>query len=187
MDWTPRNAILLLTFLTEAAIIRRESDAGELLKFFARSIMDRAKEEETTSKADEANNDDSVITIKAKDAKSANPVKSKQAAAKTLTTIVDNCDNVLAFLQAVAVKYPRVIAVPLSLRADKRASVWFQHWTDVNLPTPPKPSPQDHMGLMNALTDVATRLHTARKRSAPLSPPRARQKKRQRGGSTSYQ
>ena len=52
------------------------------------------------------------------------------------------------------------ITAPLSLRADKRARVWFQRWTDVNLPTPPNPAPQDHLGLTGVLTNVATRLHT---------------------------
>ena len=78
-----------------------------------------------------------------------------------LTTIANYCNDVLALLQAVAVKSPRVITAPLSLRADKRACIWFQRWTDVNLPTPPKPAPQDHLGLTGVLTNVATRLHTA--------------------------
>ena len=37
-DWTPRNAVLLPPFLTEAAILHRESDVGDLLKIFACSI-----------------------------------------------------------------------------------------------------------------------------------------------------
>ena len=78
-----------------------------------------------------------------------------------MTTITDDCDDVLAFTQAVAIKSPRVIAAPLSLHADKRARVWFQRWTYVNLPTPPKPAPQDNLGLTGVLTDVATRLHTS--------------------------
>ena len=77
-----------------------------------------------------------------------------------MTTIADYCDDVLAFLQAVAVKYTRFIAAPLSLHADRRAPIWFQRWSDINLPTPPNPVPQDHMGLTGVLTDVATRLHT---------------------------
>ena len=40
------------------------------------------------------------------------------------------------------------------------ARIWFQRWTDVNLPTPPNPDPQDHLGLIGVLTDVATPLHT---------------------------
>ena len=40
------------------------------------------------------------------------------------------------------------------------ARIWFQRWTDVNLPTPPKPAPQDHLGLTGVLTNVATQLHT---------------------------
>ena len=33
-------------------------------------------------------------------------------------------------------------------------------WSGFNLPTPPNPDSQDHMGLTSVLTDVATRLHT---------------------------
>ena len=133
-------------------------DAGKLLKIFARSITEWENEEDT-SKADEDNGNDSVVTIKAEYAKSAKPGKTKQAAAETLTTITDECDNVLALFQAVSVKSPQVIADPLSLRADKRERIWFQRWTDVILPTPPKPSPQDHLDLTGVLTDMATQLH----------------------------
>ena len=33
-DWTPRNAVLLPPFLTQAAILHGESDVGDLLKIF---------------------------------------------------------------------------------------------------------------------------------------------------------
>ena len=65
------------------------------------------------------------------------PGKANQATAETLTTIADNFDDVLAFLQDVAVKSPLIIADPLSLHTDKRTRVWFRRGTDVNLPTPP--------------------------------------------------
>ena len=48
-DWTLRNAVLLPPFLTEDAILHGELDTGELLKIFARSITEWAKEEETAS------------------------------------------------------------------------------------------------------------------------------------------
>ena len=94
------------------------------------------------------------------------PGKAKQASAETaaaemLASFAVDCNDVLVFLQAVAVKSPRVLAAPLSLCAEKRARVWFQQWTDVNLAKPPTPAPQDHMGLTDVLTNVATRLHTA--------------------------
>ena len=148
----------------EAAILHGETDAGELLNIFALSITEWASDADSSSEADETNDEDSVVTIEAAEAK-ANPGKAKQASAetaapKTLSTITDNCDGVLAFLQAVAVKSPRVLAATLSLRTDKRARVWFQRWTDVNLPKPPMLPPQDHLGLTGVLTDVATRLHT---------------------------
>ena len=159
--WTPGNAVLLPLFLTKAAILHGESEAGEILKIFDCSITDWAKEGENASNADNDNNKDSVITIKAEDEKTAKTGKSEQATAKTLNTIADNCDEFLAFFQAAAVKSPQVITAPLSLRADKRTRVWFRYWTDINLPMPLKPDTQDHMGLTGVLTNVATRLHHA--------------------------
>ena len=161
------------------------------MKIFARSVTEWASDAPPPSKADKASNDDSVVTVEAPEAPEAkkagktkqasaktaaaeakNPGKAKQAsaetaaaktaAAKTLASIAVDCNDVLAFLQVVAVKPYRVLAAPLSLRADKRARVWFQRWTDVNLPKPLTPASQDHMGLTDILTDLATRLHTAK-------------------------
>ena len=87
--------------------------------------------------------------------------KTKQASAKTLATIADDCDAVLAFLQAFTVKSPQVTLAPLSLCADKRARVWFRRWEETNLTTSPKPVPQDHTGLTVVLIDVANSLQTA--------------------------
>ena len=83
--------------------------AGDLARFKKHSITKWASDADSLSEADEANDDDSVVTIEAAEAK--NPGKAKQASAKTaaaemLATIADNCEDVLAFLQAVAVKYP---------------------------------------------------------------------------------
>ena len=146
-DWTSHNAVLLPPFLTEAAILYGELDAGELLKIFARSITEWASDAAPSSKADEASDNDSVVTVKSPEAKKVGktkqastkmaaaeakkPGKSKQAsvktaAAKTLASVAEDCDDVLSFLQVVAVKSPRVFAAPLSLCADKLACVWFQ-------------------------------------------------------------
>ena len=84
--------------------------------------------------------------------------KNKQATVEMWAAIADNCDEILDFLQTVAVKSPRVTAAPLSLREDKRTRVWFCRWVDINLAMPPNPVPQDHTGLTGFLTDVATRL-----------------------------
>ena len=131
----------------EAAILHGESDAGELLKIFARSITEWASDVAPPIEADEASDNDSVVTVEAAEAKkpgktkqassktaaakTKKPGKAKQASAETATTeilasIADNFNDVLAFLQGVTVKSPRVLAAPLSIRTDKRARVWFQ-------------------------------------------------------------
>ena len=68
-DWTPRNAFLLPPFLTETAILHGELDAGELLNIFARSITEWASDADSSSEADEANKNDSVVTIEAAESK----------------------------------------------------------------------------------------------------------------------
>ena len=81
--------------MTEAVILHSEPDAGELLKIFARSITEWASNADPLVEADEAIDDDSVVTIEAAEAKK--PGKAKQASAETLATIADDCDDVLAF------------------------------------------------------------------------------------------
>ena len=90
-----------------------------------------------------------------------NTEKNKKATAETLATTVDNCDNVLVFIQAFTVKSPRVIASPLSLRVEKCARIWFRWWSNKNLPMSEKTAPQDHMGITGVLSDVATRLQNS--------------------------
>ena len=160
-DQTPHNAVLLPPLLTEVAIRHGMSDEGELLKTFARSITEWAKKGEPSTGEDDDNKKYSKGGVVAEDEKTTKKSKTKQATAKTLTSIANNCDNVLAFFQAFIVKSPQVITDPLSLQADKCARVWFYHWTDINLPNLPKPAPQYHMGLTGVLTDVMTRLHMA--------------------------
>ena len=119
-NWTSHNAVLLPPFLTEAAILYGELDAGELLKIFARSITWWALDAAPSSKAHEASDNDSVVTVKAAEAKkpgkmkqassetdaakTKKPVKAKQASAKTaaaemLASTADDCDDVLAFFR----------------------------------------------------------------------------------------
>ena len=59
-DWTLRNAVLLPTFLTEAEILDRGSDAGDLLKVFACSVTERAEE---GGEDNGENNDDDRIKV----------------------------------------------------------------------------------------------------------------------------
>ena len=160
--WTPRNSALIPPFLTEAAVLHRELDAGETLEILARSITEWATEGEKSSREDDNNDDDEYRKggVEAEDEKTTKKDKANQANAKTLSTIADNCDDVLGLHHAVAVKSPQVIAVPLSFCAEKRMRVWLRCCTDINFPTTPKTAPQDHMGLTGVLTDVSTRLHT---------------------------
>ena len=126
-DWTSRNAVLLPPFLTEAAILYGELDEGELLKIFSRSITEWASDAAPSSEANEASDDNSIVTVKAAEAKKLGKTKqasaetasaktkklgkedqtsSETAAAETLASITDDCDDVLAFLLAVIVKSP---------------------------------------------------------------------------------
>ena len=123
--------------------------------------MEWVKKGETASGEDGDNDEDSEGGVGAEDEKTTKRGKVNQATSEALATIADNCDNVLAFLQVVAVKSPRVVAAPLSLRADNRARVYLRCWADINLPTLPKPDPQDHMGLTGVLTKVTTSFHAA--------------------------
>ena len=87
-DWNSRNTILLPPFLTEDSILHGESDAGKLMKIFARSITDWVSDADLSSKADEASDDDIVVTIKAAETK--NPDKAKQASAETAAAETKN-------------------------------------------------------------------------------------------------
>ena len=64
-----------------------------------------------------------------------------------------NRGSVLAFLQAVMIKSPSIIAALLLLHADKHARAWFHLFLGNNLP-PPTNAPQDNTGLTGVLSDV---------------------------------
>ena len=61
-DWNPCNTVLLPPFLTEAAILHGELDAGKLLKIFARSITEGEKDEYSTSETDTAYDENIIVT-----------------------------------------------------------------------------------------------------------------------------
>ena len=67
-NWQSLNAVLLPPFLTEVDILHGESDAGELLKIFARSITEWASDAAPPSEADKASDKDSVVTVEAPEA-----------------------------------------------------------------------------------------------------------------------
>ena len=76
--WTPRNVVLLLSFLTEAAILNKESDAGELLNKFAHSITEKAEKGEDTGGYNDKD-DESKGGVEAEDKKITKTGKTKQA------------------------------------------------------------------------------------------------------------
>ena len=87
-----------------------------LLKTFSAKIVERGLE---------ATSDASEIKDKDKDESGEDEEKSKKEDGKVLAsketdTTSDDCNNITAFLQAIAAKAPRVSAVPISLHGDKR-------------------------------------------------------------------
>ena len=104
-DWTARNAVLLPPFLKEIA--------ETLLKILAKRIS----ENEAENSAEESNTDKESWSDKDND-KSAKTRSTKDAMARDATDrITADCDGILAFIQAVALKAPRFQASPLSLQA----------------------------------------------------------------------
>ena len=78
-----------------------------------------------------------------------------------LATVTSDCDNILAFLQAVAVNSPWIIVAPLSLCTDKHVRFWFCRLAGNNLPHTTN-APQDHRGLMGVLSDIVTQIQHAK-------------------------
>ena len=66
IHWTPHNAVLLPLFITEAVILHWESDTGELLKIFDRSITEWTKEGETTSGDDDDKDSEGGVKVEVK-------------------------------------------------------------------------------------------------------------------------
>ena len=130
MDWASLNAFLLLIFLTEAVVLDVETSAAELLKIFDAKIKQCGSEAaDETSDRKYRNKDES-----GEDEEKTNNKKYRNTAESPETdSIASNGDDVLDFLQSVAVKAPRVSASPLSLRADKR------HWSTQNIYPPIHP------------------------------------------------
>ena len=82
-DCPSLNAVLLPPFLTEFSILHGESDKGELLKIFARSITEWASDVSPPSEADEASDDDSIVTVEAPEAPDAKKAGKSKASAET--------------------------------------------------------------------------------------------------------
>ena len=109
------NAIFLPPFLSEASILDGKKSAANLLKVFAKCIAVKGTEEEE-DKSEEEEEDQSVIEGKDTENKIENSPKDNS---ETLATITAKLNDVLASLQAMAVKLPWIISAPLLLCANK--------------------------------------------------------------------
>ena len=77
------------------------------------------REEEEEENYGQKDDDNSKEEEEAEEEMMKNTENNRKATSETLATIANDCNNFLAFLQAVAVKSAWVIAAPLSLRAEK--------------------------------------------------------------------
>ena len=129
-DWKSRNAVLLLPFLTEAVVADRETAAEALLKTNSEKIQENGAK--NTPEETDKDEDSGSKTDKGKE--KSNTRSAKYATAHDATVgIAADCNNVLMFLQAVALKSQRLLVSVLSLRAYKRSTGWFCHWVDRHL------------------------------------------------------
>ena len=88
----------------------------------------------------------------------------KSVARQDTDAIVYYCDSVVALLQSVAVKLPRVASSPLYLLAYKNTQGWFCRWYYHHLAplsTPLAPTPQDHPLITGFLSNVAKQLQNS--------------------------
>ena len=89
----------------------------------------------------------------------------KYATARDATDAISaDCNDILALLQAVAVKALRVAAIPILMCADKRTGDWFHQWSAHHLEplsTLLTTTPQDNFGLTVVLRNVMTGLQNA--------------------------
>ena len=119
-----------------------------LLKTFVENIQYHALEETDKEKDSVSNEDNKNEKAKMSSAKHAT---GRNAA----VGFTDNSNAVFAFLQAVTLEVPRVMASLFLIRADRRPHDWFHQWTDLHLtqhPTHHKNAPQDHAGPTGVLS-----------------------------------
>ena len=117
------KSVLFPPFLTKIVLTDGETAAEALLKIFSKRInkkeAENATEESDTDediRSDKDNNKERVKTISTKDATMCDATE----------VILAGCNNILAFIQAVALKAPQVLMSPISLRADKHTTSWFR-------------------------------------------------------------
>ena len=116
-DWTARNAVLFPLLLTEIALTVGETTAEVLLKIFTERITNHEVEN-----AAEASDVDEEIRSNEDNGKSKTRQTKYVMTRGATDRIAADCDNILTFPQAIALKASRVQAAPLSLREDKRAA-----------------------------------------------------------------
>ena len=122
-DLTPRKTALLPTFLTKIVLADRENVEEAILK----TLVERINKQEANNSTEESDDDEESQSDEHNDKERAKTRSTKDAAARNaIDRILSYWDDVHAFLQAVDLKAPRVLAAPLSLQADKRATSWFR-------------------------------------------------------------
>ena len=106
-NWTSRNTVLLLPFLTEIALTDRETAAEALLKIFAKRINDQ--EAENTAKDSDA--EEEIRSVKDNEKEKEKTRSMKDATSRdAMDRIATDFNIILPFLQAVVPKAPRVQA-----------------------------------------------------------------------------
>ena len=131
----------------------------ELLNTFSAKITERRLESST--KELEGNSASISDKYNTKDANNKTTEKSVMAC-NAMEKIAADCDDILSFLQAVAVKAQQFADIPLLMCAGKRAQAWFYRCLAHHLAslfTPVTAAPQDHSILTRVLINVTKRLH----------------------------
>ena len=115
-DWASMNSVLLPSFLTGAFVTDRETVVESLLKIFTDNINNH----EADNKPEDIDKDKYIGSGEDKEKDYVNTRSTKGVTARDATNgIADNYNDIIAFIQAVALKAPQVMAKPLFMQADK--------------------------------------------------------------------
>ena len=115
-DWASMNSVLLPSFLTGAFVTDRETVVESLLKIFTDNINNH----EADNKPEDIDKDKYIGSGEDKEKDYVKTRSTKGVTARDATVgIADNYNDIISFIQAVALKAPQVMAKPLFMQADK--------------------------------------------------------------------